>query len=248
MEQTMPHLDLRPELGRALTGLHAIAERTRALAVHLRDCWPVRVPARPLSELRSGGLWLPPGPAQPVAGPPTNATFRDLCQHLVNLKALIFPFRTAADSPAELAWLRSREPGYAAAGVADALGRIELVCDRLIDQLDLRDAFPSVDCHAEALLTPVPNALELWHPPDGRPLPEIDPQDIATLAWAAGKLDEARGEGATGLGQGTGTSREGTPDPGRTPLAGQAQGDASRASGGRGVSGSRTRKANITPG
>jgi hypothetical protein len=189
----MPQPDPRPEIDGAFLDLRAIAEESGALARHLQDSWPVRVPPRPLSELRSGGLWLPPTPAQPIAGPPTNATFSDLCRHLVNVKTLLFRFRPPPNPAEDVAWLTSRAPVYDAPGLAVALAQIERVCDRLINLFGLRDGFLSIDRQTKAVQMPTLNPLQPWQPPDSQPLPVIDPQDIASLTWAAAKLYEVLG-------------------------------------------------------
>jgi hypothetical protein len=152
-----------------------IAALANSLAVHLWECWPVR------------------GQGEPVAGPPTNVTSSDLHRHLLNLKTVLFRFLPPTNVSEEGAWLLARARVLQAPAVAAALGQIERACDRMIDQFGTRACFACVDGNFKAVLTPTLNTVRPWEPPEGRPMPEIDPQDIRALGWAATKLLQTPG-------------------------------------------------------
>jgi hypothetical protein len=155
-----------------LQELRAVAGLAHSLSVQLRECWPVQ------------------GQGQPIFGPPTNFTQSDLYRHLLHLKTLLFRFHPPTDPAETVAWLKSRMP-LLTPDVADAVGRVKLVCDHLTDQFGMQAALSTVDGHFKAVLTPTLNTARLWQPPDGRPIPEIDAQDIGALEWAAARLYQA---------------------------------------------------------
>jgi hypothetical protein len=154
--------------------LRNMAGWAQSLAVHLREYWPVQ------------------GQGQPLPGAPTNLSASNLYRHLVHLKTLLFRFHPPACPSEEDTWLKTRMPALTP-DVADAVGRIELACDQVIDQLGIRSVFSTIDGHGKCVLTPTINTTRAWQPPDGRPMPEIDPQVLYTLDWAAVKLFQTVG-------------------------------------------------------
>jgi hypothetical protein len=161
--------------------IHVVAILAQSLSVHLWESWPVK------------------GEGQPVAGLPTNFTVNDLYRHLVHLKTILVRFHPPDEPAAQSAWLKSR--GCLAQGMLSSLGRIELVCNQLIDQFGWKEAFASIDGQKKVILKPTLNTARIWQPPDGCPMPEIDRQDIRSLEWAAARLFQTLAENASGQDQ-----------------------------------------------
>jgi hypothetical protein len=146
----------------------------RSLAGHLREYWPVQ------------------GQGQPPAGAPTNISICNLHRHLIHLKTLLFRFHPPACPPDEGPWLGGRMLALMP-NMADTVGRIELVCDQIIDQFEIRPTYWAIDGRARSMVIPTINTTRAWCPRDGRPMPEIDPQVLSTLDWAAAKLFQVVG-------------------------------------------------------
>jgi hypothetical protein len=179
--------DDRQQLGEAgpsepLEELRLMAGLAHTLAVHLQENWPVK------------------GQGPAAGGPPTNVTGTNLYRLLLHLKTLLCRFLPPASPTDDFAWLKSRAP-LLKGDVADAVTRIELVCQRLADQFGLQTPLSTVDGGFKCVLTPTLNTAEPWRPPGGGPIPEINPQDVGALEWAAVKLSQTLGGEPAGQAQ-----------------------------------------------
>jgi hypothetical protein len=100
-----------------------------------------------------------------------------------------------ADRTARELWLQGRGRVINPDGLetTEAVSKVALVYGRLNEQF----AFPTAYLVANNFLTIIQSLTveksSPWQPPDGRQVPEIDPQDIHTLLWAAEKLLRASG-------------------------------------------------------
>jgi hypothetical protein len=159
----------------AVQDLRFAAGLAELLSVHLREYWPVQ------------------GQGTPIAGPPNNATATVLHRYLLHLKTILVRFRPPTLPTDEFNWYKTRSRIWWNVA-AEPLMRIDIVCNHLIDQFGMREVFEAVvDGQFKALLTPTLHAGSQCRLPDGRPIPEIDPQDIRALEWAAMKLLQAVG-------------------------------------------------------
>jgi hypothetical protein len=139
----------------------------------------------------------------PAAGQPTQITLAILEGHLMALGRALAGVLAPADPATERitdetawnGWI-SRMAGMRTPTVIEAVSKIKLVYDRLVEQFG-SDA-PALVAMNFWMPTPVPTVEKCrpWHPPDGRPVPEIEPQDVRTLAWAAAQLFHCLGEEA----------------------------------------------------
>jgi hypothetical protein len=157
------------EASEPLRDLRLIAELAASLAAHLEEGWPVR------------------GQGEPAAGPPMNFTISELYRHLVHLKTHILRFHPPA-GPVEMRPRLSSRASVLTPVRASAVARVQLICDQLVDQFELKDAFQLIDGHVKCVLTPTQNTAQTWQPTGGGPIPEIDPQDISALRFASAKL------------------------------------------------------------
>jgi hypothetical protein len=162
---------------KTLKTLRAIAWTAEDLAFHLVDCWPVH------------------GQGLSAAGPPTQITFANLERYLTDLGRNLVSILAPADHAAHNEWVKTKARVLNPVR-REAVSKIKLVCDCLARQF-------SSDALAHGLMgywCAIPSVsnetCRPWHPGDGRPIPEIDPQDIIALAWGAAELFDSLGEEA----------------------------------------------------
>jgi hypothetical protein len=164
--------DALPQLDPAVNDLCDAGAHARALATHLRECWPS------------------PSRAKPPAGPPILSTYGTLCRHVVRLATFIYRSKQPNVTAGEAAyqhWFETWMPKLRDQ-IPDALTRIDWAVCQLVDLFgpSLREAVRTVDGRHKIVLhttAPLP-----WRPPAGRPMPRINPDIIEALEWAASKL------------------------------------------------------------
>jgi hypothetical protein len=163
------------EAAEAQQALRALAHAALDLGGHLVDYWPVR------------------GDGPATAGPPTHITFDILEHHLLALGRALDRFLAPAEPTARSAW-RTRVAAVLRPAVTEGVSKLRLVYGRLVEQFGSQAPYYVANSFGRAYPPPSVETSCPWQPPDGRPVSEIDPQDIRTLAWGAAVLFRRLGE------------------------------------------------------